>query len=154
VQALIALVLALLASGCVGTLDLATDRERTPELSMWQGVEPADLTIAGCARLFMTVSKSGKEGVGVTFLVRGEGEHRCPIEILEARLAVGEIVVREGFRPPGLRVAGSDAVWVYLPFLFDNLSLWKKGVRSAQLVVRVRADGQEKELPWSLTQSP
>ena len=145
----------LLATGCIGTLDLTSEREKTPQLALWANQNRENQLIGGCARVYATVSKSGKTGLGMTFLVQGEGERRCEVELLESRLLVGGLTVHEAYGPPRLRVTREDAVWFYLPFLFDNLSVWKRGLRTAQLIVRFRADGhEEKELVYPLEQSP
>lgn len=140
---MIASAAALLATGCVGTLDLSKDPVTSPHLALWRVPQPEEMHRGGCVRLSMAVSASGSGGLGLNLLAQGEGERRCEVEILEARLAVGGLSIPEVYRPPVLRVSREDAVWVYLPFLFDNAALWKRGVRSADLTVRLRVDGAE-----------
>jgi hypothetical protein len=145
---------ALLSAGCIGTLDLTADRERVPVLPVWQE-RAVDQPVPGCASVFATVSQSGRTGLGVNVLARGQGERRCELEILAARLEVGNLSIDARHLPPRLRVTQGDAVWFYLPFLFDNAAQWRRGERSARLAIRLRADAaEERELTWELEQSP
>ena len=95
--------------------------------------------------LELWVSKSGKEGIGLTLLVLNCGERGRELELLEAVLTVGgETHAAE--LPAPRQVRSGEAASLYLPIPFDNQRLWNQGQRAGELRVRVRWGGQELRL--------
>jgi hypothetical protein len=103
----------------------------------------------GCAAGEVFVSKSGKQGLGVTILA-ASSTPGCLLRVLDARLRLPTGEVRtSGALPAELRALallesrGSD--YLYLPFPFDNEASWNSGERDATLALRLASEGQEQE---------
>jgi hypothetical protein len=117
----------------------------------WVLLEPARAT-RGASSLELWVSKSGKEGIGVTVEVQscgesGEGKRNAEgrgqrLELLGAALAVGGQAFPAEL-PAAREVRAGETIHLYLPIPFDNERLWNQGQREGQLQVRLRLDGQE-----------
>jgi hypothetical protein len=103
-------------------------RRQFPE---WRAVgQPPDLDL-GCGTARAWVSKSGKEGVGVT--VRIAAEAGCEVEIREARFRVdGEDLVPL-WPPSTAELASKPTIHVYMAFPFDGEKAWNHGSRKAVL---------------------
>ncbi|MBX3130149.1 MAG: hypothetical protein KF718_25755 [Polyangiaceae bacterium] len=96
--------------------------------------------VVGCMNVAAWVSKSGKQGLGVTLELAPQGE-ACELAILGA-----EVQLRDGDRvraaqlPGPLRLTGEGHV--YLPFEFDNERAWNDGKRHATLRLELSAGGE------------
>lgn len=118
---------------------LATSPPYRP-FAAWQ-VQQAESRVVGCARVEVWVSKSGKEGVGVSLSVRAsEG---CDVRLEGATLAVADHRFPATDLPRGPLV---DERPVYVPFLFDNEALWNDGKRDGDLRLRFVVSGEPAEL--------
>ncbi len=118
---------------------LATSPPYRP-FAAWQ-VQQAESRVVGCARVEVWVSKSGKEGVGVSMSVRtSEG---CDVRLEGATLAIADHRFPATDLPRGALV---DERPVYVPFLFDNEALWNDGKRDADLGLRFVVNGERAEL--------
>ena len=131
----LALVVAAVAS-------LATSRPPRP-FTAWT-VAGQNVHHAGCAALEVWVSKSGKEGVGVS--VASQADEACSVRVERATLAVGgRRFVSEA---AGLEVVRGGTV--YLPFLFDNEGLWNEGERTGNLELDLVAGGERVRLVFPM----
>jgi hypothetical protein len=91
------------------------------------------------------VSKSGREGFGVSLLLRradvsegrlSEGATSAPlipVRVLWARALVGGRVVAAAALPSGSLGSLDEALHLYIPFAFDNLTAWNEGQRAGEL---------------------
>ncbi len=131
----LALVVAAVAS-------LATSRPPRP-FTAWT-VAGQNVHHAGCATLEVWVSKSGKEGVGIS--LASQADEACTVRVERATLVVGgRRFVSEA---SGLEVARGGTV--YLPFLFDNESLWNDGERTGNLELDLVAAGERAHLVFPM----
>jgi len=94
-----------------------------PNYPRWETVGARERRI-GCANVDAWVSKSGKEGFGVTVDVRS-AEEGCPchVELAAAAFRDAGGAVTNAPLPAPLD-AGSARVHAYLPFAFDNQAVW------------------------------
>lgn len=121
---------------------LATSRPPRPFTAWAVTGESAHST--GCAALEVWVSKSGKEGVGVS--LSSQSDEGCTLRIEKATLVVAsERFVSEA---SGLDVGRGSTV--YLPFLFDNERLWNEGERAGRLELDLVAGGERLHVVWPL----
>jgi hypothetical protein len=100
---------------------------RFPE---WRVVRGDALALA-CAKVHAWISKSGKEGLGVTLRLTATAS--CVVAVREARLVVDGHEVPAVAVPPEQRVGVGAPVHVYLPFSFDGEGAWNRGARTARL---------------------
>jgi hypothetical protein len=131
----LALVIAAMAS-------VATSRPPRP-FTAWT-VTGENVHHAGCAALEVWVSKSGKEGVGVS--LASQSDPGCAVRVERATLVVGGR--RYASEASGLEVARGGTV--YLPFLFDNESLWNEGERAGNLELDLVAGGERVHLVFPM----
>ena len=118
---------------------LATSPPYRP-FAAWQ-VQQAESRVVGCARVEVWVSKSGKEGVGISMSVRTpEG---CDVRLEGATLAIADRTFAATDLPRGALL---DDRPVYVPFLFDNEALWNDGKRDGDLRLRFVVSGEPAEL--------
>jgi hypothetical protein len=140
-QALV-VVLAALAS-------LATSAPRmTRNFPAWGVTSETSATMA-CASVEAWVSKSGKEGFGLTLKVQNTTERPCPVELVEARFAVDALQIPASPLPGPLPLGPYQVDYVYLPFVFDNEALWNAGERAGALALGFRVEGRALP-PWEL----
>lgn len=131
----LALVVAAVAS-------LATSRPPRP-FTAWT-VAGQNVHHAGCAALEVWVSKSGKEGVGIS--VASQSDEACSVRLERATLVVGgRRFVSEA---SGLEVVRGGVV--YLPFLFDNETLWNEGERTGNLELDLVTAGERVHLVFPM----
>lgn len=116
-----------LCSGCL----LPESPRRYPA---WERTTEGAQVLADCAEVDAWVSKSGKEGVGVSLELRGRSTVPCVVTITAARLRVGgeEHVAQLLPPPPTLRLG--QRVHAYLAFPFDGDRAWNAGVDGALTV--------------------
>ncbi len=114
---------------------LATSQPPRP-FTTWQTVS-TNSRAAGCARIDLWVSKSGKEGVGISLAVRFP-QAPCDVRLTRAALRVGS----KTFAPLALPGTLSAEAPAYIPFVFDNEALWNEGQRGGELEVEVVAAGE------------
>lgn len=86
----------------------------------------------GCARVDAWVSKSGKEGVGVTLSARRAASGPCRFEVRSAAVHVAGRSWPASRLPSASELDESER-YFYLPFVFDNEALWNDRRRSGQL---------------------
>ncbi len=107
----------------------------------------------GCAQVIAWVSKSGKDGAGVSLQVASP-EGACPVEIIEARIDLPRERIPAEQRPPPRMLGRAEVVRAYLPFLFGNDASWNRGEALATLVLRIQAGGVERELTLPMWHRP
>lgn len=133
-----------LAAICVATLVCAATTQAPPNYPSWQALGPDEHRI-GCARVEAWVSKSGKEGFGVTVDLRSvAGDGGCHVELTQASFRDAAGTLTEAALPPPLDACGDVRTHAYLPFAFDNQALWNRSLqnpafRSGVLVLGIRA---------------
>jgi hypothetical protein len=84
-----------------------------------------------CATAHAWVSKTGKEGLGLT--VRITPTAACAVTVRDARLLVDGQEVVAASLPPRQTMREAEAVHVYLAFPFDGQAVWNRQVRTAKL---------------------
>lgn len=140
--------LAIVAAGCI------TPPAPKPRISFpFWSVREARGTKVGCAQVIAWVSKSGKDGLGVSVQVASP-EADCPVSIDEASVETSSLSVNASPLPPSRTVAKGEVVRAYLPFLFDNEAAWNRGDLEAKLVLHVTAGGEGRELQVPMIQKP
>jgi hypothetical protein len=82
-----------------------------------------------CAIVDIWVSKSGKQGFGVTLEIMPSGS--CRVAVTSARFSAGG-QLQASARLPGPLELGQKQ-HLYLPFAFDNQTLWNDGVHDGEL---------------------
>jgi hypothetical protein len=105
----------------------------------------------GCATVRAWVSKTGKEGMGVT--LRLSGSLGCAVVVRDARLVLGSQEIVAVKQPPGHSLTGARPVHVYLAFPFDGESAWNQGLRVASLRLDLGSD-QATRTPSSVWELP
>jgi len=100
----------------------------------WERTTRGLQALADCAEADAWVSKSGKEGLGVTLELRGRSSKPCAVTIASARLRVegAEYAAKQLPDPPMLRLG--QHVHAYLAFSFDGDRAWNEGAE-AELVI-------------------
>ena len=124
------IVAAVFAVGC------ATSAGPEP-LAYWTVAAPATHAV-GCATAEVWVSKSGKTGLGLTVAL-ATAEPVCQVELRSATLTVAGRAVPASPPPAALVLTPGGAQYRYLPFLFDNDGAWRAGVRTAEVMLHLRA---------------
>jgi hypothetical protein len=96
----------------------------------WRIVSNADSALS-CANVHAWVSKTGKEGMGVT--VRVAPQDHCYVAVQAARLQIGNQEIPAAELPPVEQYVETQPAPVYLAFPFDGQAAWNHQVRSATL---------------------
>jgi hypothetical protein len=100
--------------------------------------------VIGCVDSKWWVSKSGKEGFGITVRVHAR-PGGCRVRVTHAVFAAGPTVVDAPVRAP-TELSEEVTDYIYLPFAFDNNTLWNQGIRRGMLdlgLSAVSASGTE-----------
>jgi hypothetical protein len=94
----------------------------------WERTTQGIQVLADCAEADAWVSKSGKEGMGVTLQLAGRSTTPCVVTIKSARLRLGneEYAAHALPEPPMLQLG--QHVLAYLPFSFDGDRAWNDKV--------------------------
>lgn len=121
------------------TFDEVTDAGFVPALSY------------GCATITGWVSKSGKEGMGVSFEVQNATRDLCTVEIVYAAFVPEGMTVKPHKTPGPLQLTPEELGDAYLGFAFDNEALWNSGRRTGVLHVTFNVQGEVKEFRLQLT---
>lgn len=94
----------------------------------------------GCARVEPWISKSGKEGIGLSVAARKVQSGACTVEVVSATVDIDRWkVAAERGAPVEL---GHDDRHLYVPFVFDNQARWNEGHRTGTLTLTLRFNGQ------------
>lgn len=122
---------------------VATPAPRTERGFPFWKLERGEGIPVGCARLTAWISKSGKEGAGLSIRAvdaSGGAPGGCAVEITAAELRIGSrTVAGEGL--PRRGTAGTAAVDLYVPFVFDNEASWNAGERTGSVRIVGAAGG-------------
>lgn len=89
----------------------------------------------GCGRVVAWVSKSGKQGVGLSLAVT-EDRAPCELHVVSAALVIG------GARIPAAPTVRDGAGNLYVPFAFDNEAKWNADDRRGELELEVESMGE------------
>ncbi len=93
------------------------------------------------------ISKSDREGMGVTLRVRNTGPAAVPFCITEAAFLSGDLAVTSGAAPSTALIGPGTTRHFYLPFLFENHAT--KKIRHGRLEIGVSA-GRAPARIWRL----
>jgi hypothetical protein len=102
-----------------------------------------------CAELELWVSKSGKQGLGVTLAAKGVSPTPCAIKVSGAQFQVGGAWISAEPAPAPVEVLYGEQAQIYLPFPFDNEAKWNQGVRTGTLLLALNVGG-ETQADWLL----
>lgn len=105
----------------------------------------------GCADIQAWISKSGKEGMGVSFELQNATRDLCTVEIVYAAFVPEGMTVKPWMMPRRLELTPEELQDAYLGFPFDNEALWNQGRRSGVLHVTFSVQGEIREFRFSLT---
>jgi hypothetical protein len=127
---------------------LATSAPRqTRPFPVWSIESDADRSLS-CGGVHAWMSKSGKEGAGLSLLLTARDGAVCTMRVVEATLQIaggpsvrGEATADVTARPKAQALA-------YVPFVFDEEGAWNDGRREGRVVVRVATDAGE--VAWSM----
>ena len=105
-------------------------------LPIWSVVPPAPGALA-CARPELWVSKSGREGVGLTLAVHAP-QAACTVRIERVTFVLpgAGSFVAAGF-PEELTVPPGQVIHRYVPIAFDNGAAWRKRLVNARVELQV-----------------
>lgn len=135
----------------------------TRGFAVWRNPTPT-LRSIGCARAEAWVSKSGKQGVGITLRFQSD-DKECVLKLTAASLIVAEQKTETVLSTPVDILAGKPnatplnptmkhshgfgpgvddrGAYYYLPFVFDNQQVWNSGQHTSSLQVRFEIEGKE-----------
>jgi hypothetical protein len=131
------------AMALAGVASIATPApQRVRNYPFWRIETPGPRAI-GCAEVDAWVSKSGKEGFGVTMILDSLSEP-CSFQLRRARFLADGVKHDASTLPPPVTLVGRART--YVPFEFDNEALWNDGVRDGKLELVLAADGAAEEL--------
>ena len=98
------------------------------------------------------VSKSGREGMGVTLRVENRGQEEITLRITKAAFLYEGASIPSRAMPPTATVGPEETHHVYLPFLFENHALTAGEISHGRLEITFRA-GDAGERVWTLSMS-
>jgi hypothetical protein len=113
----------------------------------WTVAGPAKRDI-GCAQVEAWISKSGKQGLGVTLRFTSATETACYVQITSARVVLAGTTMATLTALP-TAVAPPPTAYVYLPFGFDNEAAWNDRKNVAALRLGLTPAGGP-EIPWEI----
>lgn len=129
--------LALLAAGLASAATSTARQVR--QYPGWHPEAGAEFE-AGCAAASVWVSKSGKQGLGITARLEAR-RTGCQVSLLEICLRVAGGTVTPLDPPAPLAVEPGRPAHVYLAFPFDGDALWNSGDRRAVLRLTLASGG-------------
>ena len=148
-----------LVTMCVACLVCGATSREAPNYPSWRTLGP-DEQQSGCARVEAWVSKSGKEGFGVTVDLRSaDVDGPCAVEITQASFRDAGGTITNAPLPPPLEAPNDVRAHVYLPFAFDNQSVWNRSLedpawRRGVLLLGIRAGGRPPQTLLILLEQP
>lgn len=96
----------------------------------WRLLDPSNEL--GCALLDGWVSKSGKEGFGLTLAITAaDGAQTCVVRLTAATFLAGAFHSAPPALPAPVTVTGDEERYLYIPFPFDNQALWRESIAQA-----------------------
>jgi hypothetical protein len=99
----------------------------------------------GCATVDAWVSKSGKQGVGLTLELRAATAGSCEVRVQRTSIEIAGRTIEASQLPDAVRV-DTRPRQLYLPFAFDNEASWNRKELAAVLTVDLSAGGQAARL--------
>lgn len=143
----------------VGILAAATAAAATspgslsyPPRAYWSAPKGFEQSLA-CGRLTVGVTKSGREGIGVTFVLRPTAE-ACVVTLDRAALSLGdERHLPKSGLPMQLAASASEAASSYLVIPFDNARAWRESRNHAQLSLELIVSEKRLEVLVPLVQA-
>jgi hypothetical protein len=128
---------------------LATSHPRTERAYPLWKITADSSRAADCAALEAWVSKSGKEGVGVTVALSTAAQD-CDVTWKSARFHLSQSVVAAPL-PPAAHLSTAPE-YQYLAFAFDNETAWNRGDNAATLHLDLLVNGAPQEWDGPLAQ--
>lgn len=139
--------LPLVAVALAAAASLATSAPRlVRNYPAWQ-IEGLGARRLDCAVVDLWVSKSGKQGFGVTFEVVPQTPD-CRFEIRSARFSAGSLS-QPASRLPEPRML-SQRAHSYVPFAFDNEALWNAEVDDGRLEIELAVGERTERLAFRM----
>lgn len=130
------------------TASLATSPVRVVRgYPAWVVAGPAQRDV-GCAQVEAWISKSGKQGLGVTLRFTSATETSCYVQIASARVVLEGATIASLTALP-TAVAPPPTAYVYLPFGFDNEAAWNDRKNVAKLDLALTPAGGP-EITWEI----
>lgn len=131
------------------TASLATSPVRVVRgYPAWTAVG-ASTRAVGCAHVQAWISKSGKQGFGVTLRFSTDDQVPCPVQITGARVVLAGETIATLATLPAVATPPPTA-YVYLPFGFDNEAAWNDRKSAAELQLVLSPAGGP-EIPWAIS---
>jgi hypothetical protein len=140
--ALRALAFAIVALACVATSAPRLVRN----YPIWK-VETLGERRIGCGKVDVWVSKSGKQGIGVTVRIAPMSAGPCPARVTRARFSAGPTTADA---EPAVALEKNGKSYLYLPFPFDNETLWNEGHHAGRLELVIQVGDREEKLAFNL----
>ncbi len=129
--------LAVLACVLVGCFPPIEGARTYPEWRVPTGV----VALGTCAEVRVIPRKTGKEGLGLTMVLRGRAP--CAVSVQAIELQTAGTVHRAAQVPPALQLKLGDEVHAWVAIAFDGDAVWDDpAARDAKLVVRDAALGE------------
>ena len=113
----------------------------------WVVAGPAQRDL-GCAQVEAWISKSGKQGLGVTLRFTSATETACHVQIAGARVVLAGNTFASLTALP-TAVAPPPTAYLYLPFGFDNEAAWNDKKNVAELKLALTPAGGP-EITWEI----
>ena len=99
------------------------------------------VALGGCADVRVLPRKTGKEGLGLTMILRGRAP--CAVSLKSIELEAGGAVHPAANVPAPLQLQSGDEVHAWVAIAFDGDAVWNDpAARDATLVVRDAALGE------------
>ena len=133
-RVLVVLVVLVALSGCV-----VMRPPRTDERPLWRITEDNRLD-ADCLIARAMVRKSGKQGIGMTLMLKSRGD--CAVTFDTARIALTNDILLNVKPPSAQQLPGRSLIYVWWPIAFDNNRVWNAGYRKGRLQIGYTIGGQ------------
>ena len=119
------------------------------DFAVWT-MPPEQRQPQGCAGVSAWVSRSGKQGVGVTLRVLNLSEATCEIEVLGSLFEHERASVQGDTESPSLRLAPRRDGHIFLAHHFDSEALWNASENRARYLLHTAVNGVEQPL-WRIS---
>lgn len=144
----------LLLAGGAGLASIATPamdpcrQVKVRNYPVWQISEVAQTT-RGCAEFNVWISRSGKEGLGLTLRARNLVEDSCELTFSSIQVHVAREGHEGQLTDHEIILLAGEEHHIYVPIFFPSESLWNAGEREGRLDMEFTVEGARKS--WSLS---
>ncbi|MBA2665045.1 MAG: hypothetical protein H0U74_22350 [Bradymonadaceae bacterium] len=142
-----------LLAGAAGLASIATPSmdpcrpQQVRNYPVWQIAEAAQ-TARGCVQLDAWISRSGKEGLGLTLRARNIDEAPCELSASTARVHIGGQAYDGEFGDGPIRLGSGEEHHFYAPVFFPSQDIWNGGEHEGRLELSFAVNAEPKS--WSL----